>query len=169
MAVTPKRPPARTAMPPTVPPWPTPSVQPLPGTAYNVGIRDKSGEEWDAKLVAAPAKYDQQAAYAALSYAGRHRLPGHWHRSHRLEGALAYKLRERLRPDGPVEQAEGGAGWQGRLRLPSTTTPWGAQYKFNRTQVIGEYRINNSDSKGQRVPTRMTSSWRPATTKSATT
>ena len=81
------------------------------GTAYNVGIRDKSGEE-DAKLWLLSAKYDNKALYAALSYADGSDFLATGKGSHRLGRGAGLQLRERLRPDGPVEQAEGGAGWQ---------------------------------------------------------
>lgn len=75
-----------------------------------MGIRDKSGEE-DAKLWLLSAKYDNKALYAALSYADGSDFLATGKDHTGWEGALGYNF-ERLRPDGPVEQAEGGAGWQ---------------------------------------------------------
>ncbi|MGL6230358.1 porin [Aeromonas rivipollensis] len=115
------------------------------GTAYNVGIRDKSGEE-DAKLWLISAKYDNKAVYAALSYADGSDFLATGKDHTGWEGALGYNF-------------ESGFGlmalWNKQKVEQSGKSDYdsidyytlGAQYKFNKNlRVIGEYRINNLDS-----------------------
>ena len=115
------------------------------GTAYNVGIRDKSGEE-DAKLWLLSAKYDNKALYAALSYADGSDFLATGKDHTGWEGALGYNFENgfglmALWTKQKVEQA-------GKSDYDSIDYyTLGAQYKFNKNlRVIGEYRINNLDS-----------------------
>lgn len=115
------------------------------GTAYNVGIRDKSGEE-DAKLWLLSAKYDNKALYAALSYADGSDFLATGKDHTGWEGALGYNFESgfglmALWNKQKVEQA-------GKSDYDSIDYyTLGAQYKFNKNlRVIGEYRINNLDS-----------------------
>lgn len=116
------------------------------GTAYNVGIRDKNGEE-DAKLWLLSAKYDNKAVYAALSYADGSDFLATGKDHTGWEGALGYNFENgfglmALWNKQKVEQS-------GKADYDSIDYyTLGAQYKFNKNlRVIGEYRINNLDSK----------------------
>ncbi|ALP40180.1 porin [Aeromonas schubertii] len=115
------------------------------GTAYNVGQRDKSGEK-DAKLWLISAKYDNKAAYAALSYADGSDFLATGKDHTGWEAALGYNFENgfglmALWNKQKVEQSG---------KADTDTVDYytlGAQYKFNKNlRVIGEYRINNLDS-----------------------
>lgn len=115
------------------------------GTAYNVGLRDKSGEQ-DAKLWLVSAKYDNKAAYAAFTYADGSDFLGTGKDHTGYEAALGYNFANgfglmALWNKQTVEQS----GKPDTDKVDYYTL--GAHYKFNKSlRVIGEYRINNLDS-----------------------
>ncbi|MGN5008274.1 porin [Aeromonas sp. 96A] len=115
------------------------------GTAYNVGIRDKSGEE-DAKLWLISAKFDNKAAYAALSYADGSDFLATGTDHTGWEAALGYNFE-----NGFGLMALWNKQEQDKAGIKKDNVDYytlGAQYKFNKNlRVIGEYRINNLDSK----------------------
>lgn len=115
------------------------------GTAYNVGQRQEKNTE-DAKLWLISAKFDNKAAYAALSYADGSDFVQSGTDHTGWEAALGYNF-------------ENGFGlmalWNKQEQEVTGGTKTdaidyytlGAQYKFNKNlRVIGEYRINNLDS-----------------------
>ncbi|ENY71779.1 porin [Aeromonas diversa] len=115
------------------------------GTAYNVGLRQQKGEE-DAKLWLISAKYDNKAAYAALSYADGSDFTKSGQDHTGWEAALGYNFENgfglmALWNKQKIEQS-------GKADIDSIDYyTLGAQYKFNKSlRVIGEYRINNLDS-----------------------
>ena len=115
------------------------------GTAYNVGLRDKSGEE-DAKLWLISAKFDNKAAYAALSYADGSDFLATGTDHTGWEAALGYNFE-----NGFGLMALWNKQEQDKAGIKKDNVDYytlGAQYKFNKNlRVIGEYRINNLDSK----------------------
>ncbi|WP_303843243.1 porin [Aeromonas sobria] len=114
------------------------------GTAYNVGLRDKSGEE-DAKLWLISAKFDNKAAYAALSYADGSDFLATGTDHTGWEAALGYNFENGFGLMALWNKQEQDRAGTKKDNVDYYTL--GAQYKFNKNlRVIGEYRINNLDS-----------------------
>ncbi|HHQ4643122.1 TPA: porin [Aeromonas veronii] len=116
------------------------------GTAYNVGQRQEKNTE-DAKLWLISAKFDNKAAYAALSYADGSDFVQSGTNHTGWEAALGYNFENGF---GLMalwnKQEQELTGGQKTDAVDYYTL--GAQYKFNKNlRVIGEYRINNLDSK----------------------
>jgi outer membrane pore protein E len=115
------------------------------GAGYNVGTRDKAGED-DAKLALLGVMFDNKSIYAALNYADGtdYLATGTDHTG--VEAALGYNF-------------VNGFGLMANYNKQKTDTngaktdtvdyyTLGAQYKFNKGfRVIGEYRIQNLDAK----------------------
>ncbi|PKQ82487.1 porin [Aeromonas sobria] len=115
------------------------------GTAYNVGLRDKSGEE-DAKLWLISAKFDNKAAYAALSYADGSDFLATGTDHTGWEAALGYNFENGFGLMALWNKQEQDRAGTKKDNVDYYTL--GAQYKLNKNlRVIGEYRINNLDSK----------------------
>ncbi|MBL0546389.1 porin [Aeromonas jandaei] len=115
------------------------------GTAYNVGQRQEKNTE-DAKLWIISAKYDNKAAYAALSYADGSDFVQSGVDHTGWEAALGYNFENGF---GLMalwnKQEQEATGGKKTDTIDYYTL--GAQYKFNKNlRVIGEYRINNLDS-----------------------
>jgi len=114
------------------------------GAGYNVGNRDKAGED-DAKLALVGLMFDNKSIYAALNYAdgSDYLATGTDHTG--IEAALGYNFAN-------------GFGLMANYNKQETETAGvdadtvdyytlGAQYKFNKSlRVIGEYRIQNLDA-----------------------
>ncbi|TNI87898.1 porin [Aeromonas sobria] len=115
------------------------------GTAYNVGQRQEKNTE-DAKLWLISAKFDNKAAYAALSYADGSDFVQSGTDHTGWEAALGYNFENGF---GLMalwnKQEQEVTGGKKTDAIDYYTL--GAQYKFNKNlRVIGEYRINNLDS-----------------------
>lgn len=112
------------------------------GTGYNVGNRDKAGEE-DAKLWVIGAMYDDKTIYAALNYADGSDFVATGTDHTGWEAALGYNF----------DNGFGLMALYNKQELDNGTKTdkvdyytLGAQYKFNKQlRVIGEYRMNNLD------------------------
>ncbi len=114
------------------------------GAGYNVGTRDKAGEN-DAKLALVGVMFDNKSIYAALNYAdgSDYLATGTDHTG--IEAAVGYNF-------------VNGFGLMANYNKQETETAGvdadtvdyytlGAQYKFNKSlRVIGEYRIQNLDA-----------------------
>jgi outer membrane pore protein E len=114
------------------------------GAGYNVGNRDKAGEN-DAKLALVGVMFDNKSIYAALNYAdgSDYLATGTDHTG--IEAAVGYNF-------------VNGFGLMANYNKQETETAGvdadtvdyytlGAQYKFNKSlRVIGEYRIQNLDA-----------------------
>ena len=115
------------------------------GTAYNVGQRQEKNTE-DAKLWLISAKFDNKAAYAALSYADGSDFVQSGTDHTGWEAALGYNFE-----NGFGLMALWNKQEQDKAGIKKDNVDYytlGAQYKFNKNlRVIGEYRINNLDSK----------------------
>ena len=136
---------SKTAMLPTVPPWPTPSRPTSPWGPPTTWASATRAVKRMPKLRLLSAKYDNKALYAALDMptAGDFLATGKDHTG--WEGALGYNF-------------ESGFGlmalWNKQKveQLASLTTTHrllhpGCPVQFNKNlRVIGEYRINNLDS-----------------------
>ncbi len=113
------------------------------GAGYNVGNRDKAGED-DAKLALVGVMFDNKSIYAALNYADGTDFLASGTDHTGIEAALGYNF-------------SNGFGLMALYNKQETETAGvdadtvdyytlGAQYKFNKSlRVIGEYRIQNMD------------------------
>lgn len=114
------------------------------GSAYNVGMRDKSGES-DAKLWLISTKFDNKAVYAALTYADGSDFLATGTDHTGWEAALGYNFNNGfglMALWNKQEQEKAGVKKDNKDYYTL-----GAHYKFNKNlRVIGEYRINNLDS-----------------------
>lgn len=114
------------------------------GAGYNVGTRDKAGEN-DAKLAIVGVMFDNKSLYAALNYADGSDFVKNGVDHTGVEAAVGYNF-------------VNGFGLMANYNKQETETAGvdadtvdyytlGAQYKFNKSlRVIGEYRIQNLDA-----------------------
>ena len=115
------------------------------GAAYNVGLRDKTGES-DAKLALVGIMFDNKSLYAALNYAdgSDYLATGTDHTG--WEAALGYNFANGFGLMALYDKQEAKTNG-----VKSDTVDYytlGAQYKFNKSlRVIGEYRIQGLDAK----------------------
>jgi len=114
------------------------------GAGYNVGTRDKAGED-DAKLALVGVMFDNKSLYAALNYAdgSDYLATGTDHTG--IEAALGYNF-----ANGFGLMANYNKQETEKAGVDTDTVDYytlGAQYKFNKSlRVIGEYRIQNLDA-----------------------
>ena len=114
------------------------------GAGYNVGTRDKAGEN-DAKLALVGVMFDNKSIYAALNYADGtdYLATGTDHTG--IEAALGYNF-----VNGFGLMANYNKQETEKAGVDADTVDYytlGAQYKFNKSlRVIGEYRIQNLDA-----------------------
>lgn len=114
------------------------------GAGYNVGTRDKSGEE-DAKLWLLGVKFDNKSWYAALNYAdGSDWLAtGTDHTG--IEAAVGYTFANGFGLLAMYNKQE--ADKAGKKYDTVDYYTLGTQYQFNKAlRVIAEYRIQNLDA-----------------------
>ncbi len=114
------------------------------GAGYNVGNRDKAGEN-DAKLALVGVMFDNKSIYAALNYAdgSDYLATGTDHTG--IEAAVGYNF-----VNGFGLMANYNKQETEKAGVDADTVDYytlGAQYKFNKSlRVIGEYRIQNLDA-----------------------
>ena len=114
------------------------------GAGYNVGTRDKAGEN-DAKLALVGVMFDNKSIYAALNYAdgSDYLATGTDHTG--IEAAVGYNF-----VNGFGLMANYNKQETEKAGVDADTVDYytlGAQYKFNKSlRVIGEYRIQNLDA-----------------------
>lgn len=114
------------------------------GAGYNVGTRDKAGED-DAKLALVGVMFDNKSIYAALNYAdgSDYLATGTDHTG--IEAAVGYNF-----ANGFGLMANYNKQETEKAGVDADTVDYytlGAQYKFNKSlRVIGEYRIQNLDA-----------------------
>lgn len=114
------------------------------GAGYNVGNRDKAGEE-NAKLALVGVMFDNKSLYAALNYADGTDFLATGTDHTGIEAALGYNF-----VNGFGLMANYNKQETEKAGVDTDTVDYytlGAQYKFNKSlRVIGEYRIQNLDA-----------------------
>lgn len=115
------------------------------GAGYNVGTRDKAGEE-DAKLAIVGVMFDNKSLYAALNYADGTDFLATGTDHTGIEAALGYNFVNGFGLMAVYDKQESETTGTKTDTVDYYTL--GAQYKFNKSlRVIGEYRIQGLDAK----------------------
>ena len=114
------------------------------GAGYNVGTRDKAGEN-DAKLALVGVMFDNKSIYAALNYADGTDFLATGTDHTGIEAALGYNFANGFGLMAVYDKQESDKAGTKTDTVDYYT--FGAQYKFNKSlRVIGEYRMQGLDA-----------------------